>query len=64
MKKFFIYFVLFIVCVVGIIVTGYGMVSSGLKGDTALAVVRSFSCACYIFAVVMLLKVIILTRKK
>jgi len=63
MKKFFIYFV-FIVCVVGLIATGYGMVSSGLKGDTALAVVRSFSCACYIFAVVMLLKVIILTRKK
>ena len=58
MKKFFIYFV-FIVCAVGIIATGYGMVTSGLKGDTALAVVRSFSCACYIFAAVLLLDVII-----
>lgn len=57
MKKFFIYFV-FIVCVVGLIATGYGMVCSGLKGDTALAVVRSFSCACYLFAVVVLFDII------
>lgn len=63
MKKFFIYFV-FIVCVVGIIATGYGMVSSGLKGEKEAAFVCSFGCAGYIFAAVALLDVITLTRKK
>ncbi len=39
MKYFLIRFV-FAVCVVGIIATGYGMVSSGLKRDTESAFVK------------------------
>ena len=46
MKVFTSYFAFFI-CIVGIVATGYGMITHGLKDETTQAYTCSCNCALY-----------------